>query len=327
MLSSWQRRARLGILAGAALFGHAGEASACSKFCQDAPIRLFPQTAEIPGNLVYFKVLVDDPGSLTLTTAKGERLRASVRRIAGDRVFAPDQPVPAGVELVVHYQQRCLGKILEQTQAFKTASPAEPMLRPAESQIVEEGTRYPGDTRNESRFYRVRYYSPDAASGVTHLLETVATIDGKVLDFAETYPQQPLVFVEARCAGETATEWGVDSCGGLRFVPLGERTLVITSHVVGSQAPVNPVTTRLSFDCSASRLRAAPAPSGPALALSSAPPSPRVGSPTARRTSRFGCQFDAKDSPSFLAALLGPAALALFSLRRDGARERNGAAR
>lgn len=316
----------MGILVGAALSGHAGEASACSKFCQDAPIRLFPQLAEIPGNLVYFKVLADDPGPLALTTAKGERLSASVRRIAGDRVFAPDQPVPAGVELVVHYQQRCLGKILEQTQAFKTGSPVEPMLRPAESQIVEEGTRYPGDTRNESRFYRIRYYSPDAASGITHLLETVATVDGKVLDLTETYPQQPLVFIEARCAGETAAEWGVDSCGGLRFVPPGERTLVITSHVIGSHASVNPVTTRLSFDCGASRPRPPTASSGPALTVSSAPPSQRVGAPTARRTSRFGCQFAAKNSPPFLAALLGPAALALLSLRR-GAHERNGAAR
>lgn len=67
-------------------------AASCSRRCSDAPVRLFPAVAEVPGNLIYFKVLVADPGRLQLVTVGGQSVPANVRRIGDDRVFAPEQP-------------------------------------------------------------------------------------------------------------------------------------------------------------------------------------------------------------------------------------------
>jgi hypothetical protein len=293
-------------------------ADACSTVCTNPPVRLFPPVAEVPGNLVYFKLLVKEPGPLALTTEKGEPIAASVRRIGTDEVFAPERPVAAGKRLVFHYQHRCMGKLVEGAHKFVTGPTVKPELRPAELQVVEQGTRYPGDPRNESRFYRLHYYSPDAGPGVTHLLETTAALDGRPLELAETYPQQPLVFIESRCSAESPDEWGVDTCGVVRSVPNGARTLTVTSHIIGMVAPVNAVSMPLVFDCgAASAFRTGARPSASATHPTPAPsthPTPAPSTHPSKRPRAISCGLDAGRPPLFPANLV--ALLALLAFRR-----------
>jgi hypothetical protein len=203
-----------------------------------------------------------------------------------------------------------MGKLVEGAHKFVTGPTVKPELRPAELQVVEQGTRYPGDPRNESRFYRLHYYSPDAGPGVTHLLETTAALDGRPLELAETYPQQPLVFIESRCSAESPDEWGVDTCGVVRSVPNGARTLTVTSHIIGMVAPVNAVTMPLVFDCgAASAFRTGARPSA-----SAAHPTPAPSTHPSKRPRAISCGLDAGRPPLFPANLV--ALLALLAFRR-----------
>ena len=269
-------------------------ARACSRFCADPPVRLFPpagsEVPEVAGNLVYFKVLAAEPGRLELVTAQGRRVPASIRSIGPDRVFAPEKPLPAGQELVLRYQQLCSGKLTDQKQVFRTGPSAQPKLRAAALQITEQGTRYPGDARNESRFYRVQYYSPEETAVATHLLETTFRIDGRRLELERPFPEVPIVLIEAWCNAEWATGWHVDSCGRLHHVPVGEHTLTVDSHLVGSNATVAAVSTRLTFDCSASMPRPASTFGAPPEAPTpSARPAPSASSAPPRGTRSFNC--------------------------------------
>lgn len=248
---------------------------------------------EVAGNLVYFKVLATEPGRLELVTAKGGRVPASIRRIGPDRVFAPEKPLPAGQELVLHYQQHCSGKLTDRKQAFRTAAPAQPKLRAAELQITEQGTRYPGDARNESRFYRVQYYAPEETAVATHLLETTFRIDGRRLELEKPFPEMPIVLIEAWCNPEWATGWHVDTCGRLHHIPVGEHTLTADSHFVGHDATVAAVSTRLTFECGGSLPRPASTPSAPPEAPTpSARPAASASPAPPRGTGSFSCAIE-----------------------------------
>jgi hypothetical protein len=243
--------------------------------------------------LVYFKVLAAQPGRLELVSAKGGRVPASIRSIGSDRVFAPEKPLPAGQELVLHYQQHCSGKLTDQKQVFRTGPPAQPKLRAAALQITEQGTRYPGDARNESRFYRVRYYSPEETAVANHLLETTFRIDGRQLELEKPFPEMPIVLIEAWCNAEWATGWHVDSCGRLHHVPVGEHTLTVDSHLVGYDETVAPVSTRLTFDCAVSPPQPASTPGAPPEAPTpSARPAPSASPTPPRPTRSFSCAIE-----------------------------------
>lgn len=275
---------------------------------------------EVPGNLVYFKVLAAQPGRLELVTARGGRVPSGIRSIGPDRVFAPEKPLPAGQELVLHYQQHCSGKLTDRKQAFRTGPSAQPQLRGAALQITEQGTRYPGDARNESRFYRVQYYPPEETAVATHLLETTFRLDGRALELEKPFPEMPILLIEAWCNAEWATAWHVDSCGRLHHVPAGEHTLTADSHLIGHDQTIAAVSTRLTFDCGVSPPRPASTfdapPEGP---TPSARPAPRVPpAPPSRKTS-FSCAIEPQTAQQQAGSLLLVLVLVL-AVRRWSAR-------
>src|SRR6187399_1877938 len=97
-LPAWIRVAGPTLL-GCAVLKLASPAEACSIPICTTPVRL-PTGGRMAGDHFYFKVIDVDPGVLSLRTAEGEPIAASIRTIGNDRVFAPEQPLAAGTSVV-----------------------------------------------------------------------------------------------------------------------------------------------------------------------------------------------------------------------------------
>jgi hypothetical protein len=64
------------------LLASSGRLYACSvALTCTPPVRLFGENAQVPGNLIYFKVLEDNPGMLILRKSDGTPIAASIRQI------------------------------------------------------------------------------------------------------------------------------------------------------------------------------------------------------------------------------------------------------
>src|SRR5687768_10530519 len=104
---SGARLAALGVAAAAvALFAVVETASACLTDACDPPVRLAGMEF-VPDNLVYFEITPDNPSAMTMRTAAGEPIPASIRTIGNDRVFAPDAPIPPETDVVLEYEESC----------------------------------------------------------------------------------------------------------------------------------------------------------------------------------------------------------------------------
>lgn len=222
----------------AAALGTAAPARACSKELCSPPVRLFARDAEVPGNLVYFELLgglnVDgqlQPASpLTLETAEGEPIAASVQTVGSDRVFAPDQPIAAGTHVVLKYRPSCLSAddgpaeieyAFTTGAAFTAVLPAEPSL-----EITEQGQ---GGER--SRALVKLHYAQDASGGaeaLAHLIALTVAVDG---ERAPLDPDGLSASVQTRCAQRD--EEIHDGCGVLTYVSEGEHSVAAKGKIIG----------------------------------------------------------------------------------------------
>jgi hypothetical protein len=249
-------RQRVGaFLVGLSLCLVSGHAFPCSVLCVEPSVRTFGEQREIPGNLVYFKVLTaGDPGKLELRKKDGTRVPASIRTIGRDRVFAPEIAVANGTELFLSFESRC-ERLREKpwlaTYSFKVGPSGTQEFRPPELVASEVGTRYPG-TWNEAGFVRVEYYEPDAAATSHHLIDTEVTIDGRPYQFDHRpVSSLPTITVVSDCVirGRWSDGWVVDSCDTLRSVPPGDHTLTVKPRVVGSANDPPPTSIRIHTTC------------------------------------------------------------------------------
>lgn len=226
----------------------APRAQACSPaFCR-APVRLFTAVSsdDIRGNLVYFKVLTDDPGPLTLRAVGGDVIPSSIRMVGKDRVFAPDEPIAPGTEVQLDYTLECGNGPMQQSYAFKTYAHEEVSLRDAELAIEARGIAYPGDRTNEAGFVELRYYDPEDGTAY-YLIDRSATIDGK----PATIDQEGRIKVSSYCDPKK-DEYLQDTCGTTRNVPLGEHTVEVRASIVGLASDPPPVRLKVRTDCSGS---------------------------------------------------------------------------
>lgn len=249
------RAAVLALPFAGALILLSGEARACGDapaMCQ-LPVRLFPSLGPVPSNLVYFKVLVDEPGELTLRTQDGSVIPASIRTVGHDEVFAPDASVASGLSLELEYTTIC-PPFLEPQQEIYTFSTTDQMeigLQAPALEVYEQGVRYPGLYGNESVFARLHYYPPAADASAVHLMDHFVTVDGY------GYPHSgddlmPTVDIQAQCLPESKEiSPGSGSCGWIASFGTGVHHVVAWSTVVGDGDEPEKAELDVDLDCSA----------------------------------------------------------------------------
>ena len=230
-----------GLFAACAVLQLASPAAACELECL-APVQL-PPGAELPGNMLYFKLRVGDPGELTLRTAEGEPVSAGIRTIERDRVFVPDAPIPAGTELVLEYTSSCGAP---SSFEFVAAPHGALELRPGALLIEEEGAAHPGQIGEQS-YVRVRYYSPDTNGLGEALMSHRFTVDGEPALLTRVGGVD-LIEVAARCR-PVAEEPLIDECGVVRTVAPGHHTVVATTTIVGQAVQPEPVALDVEVSC------------------------------------------------------------------------------
>lgn len=318
-MTSPRSRPLLPALLGALLV--ATKAAPCTRLCKDPPVYLPPKQAEIPGNLIRFRVLVPEPGRLELRAKGRKKLPASTRAMGRDRVFAPDAPVAAGTELTLSYELECGRERSEGEYTFRVGPPATVELRKAELTLYEVGTRDPGSAWNEAAFVRVRYGSPESSGNAGHLIQSTVTIDGRPYHFdgRESDAGGSIIEITSDCMLRGAREdadYQVDSCGALRNVPPGAHTVEVKPHLVGGDRELAPVRLEVTTVCphglrpvpaASHRIPDVPAPPGSALPTAGAQPGASTSARTPPKQSSSGCALGAAapGTPSvvFLAAL------------------------
>ncbi len=287
---------------------HPAQSVACELPCSE-PVRLFAPDGAAPGNLIRFKLLSPDPGPLQLKTREGRVIAASIRTLGEERVFAPDAPVPAGMELVLHYRSAC------QTGGsgrfpFRTLAPADVQTRPAELEVSARGVLYPDDPRNEAAFVDIQHYAPDATGAAWHLIDTVATVDGMPVELAlEGGP--PRIRVQSYCSDHASTV--LDTCGNLRAVAPGKHVVSVASTIVGESTQPPPVTMEVTLGCDATQTGSAKGMS-PERTVSAAQ-APRVHEPP-RRGGGLCALLPAQRSGPCAAMVWAITAFVVFGVRR-----------
>src|SRR4051812_37448205 len=129
--SSWLTLLGLGVVA---VVGRAGDARACSPPCETSVA--VPLVASMPGNLVSFRVTLDNPETLSLATAAGAPILTHIVTRAGDRLFEPVEPFGAESSLVLTYT-RCPGDVAQLGEfAFTTDEPSDIELRPSALDVL-----------------------------------------------------------------------------------------------------------------------------------------------------------------------------------------------
>jgi hypothetical protein len=223
------------------------------------------------GDHFYFKVVDADPGVLSLRTAEGEPIAASIRSIGNDRVFAPEQPIAAGTSVVIEYQTECALEGVPQSYEVLVDPPGSIELGPAELQLLEQGTAYPGVPSDEASFVRVRHLSGDINGVATPLMTHTFLVDGLPARLGEINGQQ-VVEVSAPCH-PSSTETRTDQCGVVYAVAPGVHTVEARTTIVGEVTQPAPVRLKVELRCPDDSAKAATddlapdelAPDGPGL--------------------------------------------------------------
>lgn len=244
--ASWYRAVGLSVALCSTLC-YTPPASACAGPECLPPVRL-PGLTSMPGNLVYFQVSSDDPGVLALRTAAGDPIAANTRMLGGDRVFAPDAPIPANTDVVLEYREHCYdGPASESsTFSFHTTEAAEIELRPALLTLEEQGTLFQGD-QVAAAFIRLRHQGPVANAALLPLLSSQVWVDG---DFEHVQPSELELLM--RC-GSSQLDLGFDTCGESPLVVLpGKHTIEVRSHLVGQATQPEPARLDVELHCPAS---------------------------------------------------------------------------
>jgi hypothetical protein len=268
-------RAALGCALAGLLIALSGEALACGSWSGcPPPVRLFPYLGTpshgavfrpdpVPGNLIYFKLLVDDPGKLTLRTEDGKVIPSSIRTIGGDRVFAPDASVDADLALELEYTTVCPSTLEPWTDvfAFSTFEALTIDLEAPTLEVYEQGVRYPGVDHNDSSFVRLYYRSPSNGAAAVHLLDQHVTVDGFEHVFESVDHGGGYIEFHADCSPE-ATEVSQIACGRIGQFGTGAHHVVAWSTIVGD--PSEPAKAELDVTLKCPPKDAAPEPNGTA---------------------------------------------------------------
>jgi hypothetical protein len=263
-LQRWLRIVGSSLL-GAAVLKLAAPAEACSIPVCTTPVRL-PPGARMAGDHFYFKVVDADPGVLSLRTAEGEPIAASIRTIGSDRVFAPEQPLAAGTSVVIEYENECA---LEVPQSYEVLvdPPGSIELSPAELVLLEQGTSYPGVPSYEASFVRIRHVSGDTNGVATPLMTHTFSVDGQTAALTQLGSEQ-VVEVSALC-DPISTETVANSCGIVSRVAPGVHLVEARTTIVGEVTQPDPVRLKVELRCPDDSAKSAvddPAPDGPDLA-------------------------------------------------------------
>jgi MYXO-CTERM domain-containing protein len=229
------------------------EARACSFDTCPSPVRLVSTRADIPANLIFFKVLVEDPGPLELRMADGTLVPASIRMIGPDRVYAPDAPPAPGQPLTLQFRAVCHSAIPgrpapppeSRTFEFRVGPAREVALRAPSLKIVETAVSHRGVSAEQSVIVRFRYDSPDRTGNMEHLTDTLFTIDG--MGFGSGLD----TVVRSYCGQHRSVP---DSCGHFSDVPGRPYMLQARTRIVGEREFVDEV----PIDTSCAQIAALP---------------------------------------------------------------------
>ena len=221
-------------------------AGACSGPECTAPVRL-PALAWLPGNLVNFQVLAQDPGVLTLRTAAGEPIAASIRTLGADRVFAPEAAIPADTDVVLEYRASCFDGPASATSTFSfvTMAAAAIELRPAQLTLEEKGFLYAGG-EVAAAFVRLRHEGPVANSQALALSSSQAWVDAD--DHQQLQGAQ--VEIVAPCGSTAALD--IDTCNPPLWVDPGAHSVEVRTHLVGQATQPEPARLEVDLRCPAS---------------------------------------------------------------------------
>jgi hypothetical protein len=240
----------LGVIGAAVAVGavQSPAAKACSiaLSCQ-APVRLFPAGMPVPGNLIFFQLLASQPGPLTLRAADGTVIPASIRSIGGDRVFAPDADVPAGLELRLEFSTVCPESGFgltptQQTFVFRTKAAAPLELPTPSLTLVDEGrTReHPVMVDSSVGFVALRYWNACTTCSAAHLTDTHFRVEGGIAQVSGGG-----VELLTSCDGLQIN----NSCTGDVFCEAGDYTVEAWSSVVGAGRQPMHATRRVALHC------------------------------------------------------------------------------
>jgi hypothetical protein len=223
----------------------AERASACSPPRCPSSVRV-PPMPYLPGNLVYFQITGDDPPDIALRTPEGEPVAASIRTIGTDRVFAPEQPIAEGTQLVLEYSAQCSPEPLEYEFEFMASAPVAMEFNPGRLEIAEVGVRQPGRD-GETSFVRVRHW-PGASNGDTSfLMGHSSRVDGVPVWPLELNGEN-LTEVPVACRPRVSESMR-DTCGMLNTLPPGVHTVEVFTHVVGATTQPDPVSLQVEVQC------------------------------------------------------------------------------
>lgn len=296
-------------------------AQACSEPSCTAPIRLFAQR-EVPGNLVYFEVLVDDPGPLTLRKADGTPIAASIRTIGADRVFAPDEPIEPYTRVTLEYTPQCSDTPAEpQSLSFLTGSLEEPTLGELSARVVFEELVMNEATGALEHVVQVAFW-PTSSAYLEHLVSTRVTLG----DLPVSGTADGTIEVRTSCQPRQA-DATLTPCGDGVTVPEGVHVVEVSAHVVGAEEQPAPVALEVVTDCdNPLGANAIDEPKYPAIdgPIPYQPrPRPVRGDPGFQHDASWSCSAApgvGGARPALVAALLG--AFALFRRRRAAGRAR-----
>lgn len=240
------------VISGTVLYLDAPARACGEPDCFD-PVRLLGQEgSEIPGNLVFFEVLSNDPGTLTLRTRAGQPIAASTRMMGDDLVFAPVQTIPAGTEVELVFTVQCRSGTeppREKVYPFRAGPEVNVIPQPAEIEIISQGIGYPERLAERHGFVELLYRSPNFSGDGAHLENHFATIDGDRITSRQTSPTSTLeVHIRSSCdPGDTEVER--DSCGDIYGVPPGSHVVEFWTEVVGQNGPSERVRKLIETSC------------------------------------------------------------------------------
>lgn len=261
IMHAFKSRARVGALgfaaAAVALFADVEAARACSTAACGPPVRLAGMEF-VPGNLVYFEITAENPAAMTLRTAAGEPIPASIRTIGNDRVFAPDAPIPPETDVVLEYEESCHSSSTQPPGrgefAFRTIEHRPVTFQPGHLFVDEYGVAAPGQGL-ERAFVRVKL---QPMADAEHLMRHALSIDGHPLTAWPLFGSAWQASVDTYCLEEYSDIY-FDSCGGVSHVPEGRHTLILTSKIIGHDVPLEPLTLEVETRCPSADADAPPA--------------------------------------------------------------------
>jgi hypothetical protein len=261
-LRSWLRFAV--VLLGA-LTGYASSAWACPAACIGSPLRTFGNGVSVPGNLVYFKVLADDPGELSLKSVDGKEIPANVRTIGQDRVYAPIDPIPADTLVVLTYpSSTCESDAPKATYVFQTRAPLDMQLQDGSLTATEYGlisglTEFATNMNvGPIAFQRLIYRPLGAAGAAPHLIDIDVRVDGQRISPSFPASWDSPIEVHAVCTASDPIPQPVGTCHETIFGP-GRHSVTAQPHIVGQLDPP-PTELDIDFDLACGVCRADPMP-------------------------------------------------------------------